>query len=57
MRYTFLVQLGLDVEMELAVACILRYLVLNYCYHRKIVGLDCDLLIFYFYDEICSCEA
>ena len=57
MRYAFLVQLGLDVEVELAVACILRYLVLNYGYHRKIVGLDCDLLIFDLHDEKCSCEA
>ena len=57
MRNAFLVQLGLDVEMELAVACILRYLVLNYGYHRKIVGLDGDLLILNLYDEISSCEA
>ena len=57
MRNAFLVQLGLNVEMELAVACILRYLVLNYGYHRKIVGLDRNLLIFDFYDEKCSCEA
>ena len=57
MRYAFLVQLGLDVEVELALASILRYLVLYYGHHRKIVGLDGDLLILNLHDEISSCEA
>ena len=52
-----MVQFGLDVEVELAVACILRYLVLNYGYHRKIIGLDGDLLVLDLHDEISSCEA
>ena len=57
MRYAFLVQLGLDVEVEFAVASILRYLVLYYGHHRKIVGLDRDLLILDLHDKVSSCEA
>ena len=52
-----MVQFGLDVEVEFAVASILRYLVLYYGHHRKIVGLDGDLLILNLHYEICSCEA
>ena len=52
-----MVKLRLYIKVELALACKLRNLVLNYGYHRKIVGLDGDLLILNLHDEICSCEA
>ena len=52
-----MVQLGLDIKVELALACKLRNLVLNYGYHRKVVGLDSNLLILDLYNEMSSCEA
>ena len=57
MRYAFLVQIRLNIQVQLALTGILRELVFHDGHHGEVVRLHSDRLFFDLDDQICPREA